>query len=85
MLFPLVWIPGMYIKYVSGGQNDQPVQQINLMNSKLFGNAAVYILTILLSQGNKCWLKRSKVTQRTLIILVFKETLRNSSSFLIGL
>ena len=57
MLFPLVWIPGMYIKYVSGGQNDQPVQQINLMNSKLFGNAAVYILTILLSQGNKFWLK----------------------------
>ena len=85
MLFPLVWIPGMYLKYVSSGQNDQPVQQINLMNSKSFGNAAVYILTILLSQGNKCQLKRSKITQSILIILVFKETLWNSSSFLLGL
>ena len=51
MVFTLVWLPGVYLKFVNGRQNSQPSRQSNLMNGTNYGNAAVYIITVLLNQG----------------------------------
>ena len=53
MLFMWVWIPRMYLKYVTyGGRNHQlSANQIELMNRNTYGNAAIYIWTILTGQG----------------------------------
>ncbi len=52
MVFPLVWIPKIYLKFVNGGYNNkQSSETVNLMDRKAFGNAAVYIWTVLMSQG----------------------------------